>query len=919
MWSLGPIGFFAPWALLGLAALPLVWWLVRFLPPSPRHVRFPASRFLFNADRDQPQQRSSIWWILLMRLVAVAAVIVAAAEPVAQPEAALESSGPVVIVIDDGWSAAPGWSTRRDIARSLIARAEREDRPVMLLSTTPGEAGRFDPPAFTSIADARRKVDAMRPKPWPSEPAKALAPLFDSDSSVSKAGRIFWLSDGIDPDGANGHAGALVERLMRIGPVTYYRPGKGNGAILLRAEEGSSLALSARLTRSSEAEAFVHSVIAYDENGIALGRAPAEFAPGQVSTIATFDLPLEIRNRVTWLAVEGHVAVGAVALLDDRWRRRTVGLVGAGGTGDDQPLLSGQHYVAKALALGHEVVDGSLDELIDSGAPVIAVVDPGTVTPDIADRLRGWIEDGGVLLVFAGPRFADAAVATGAGDAAGWSSLLPVKLRQGDRAIGGAMSWLQPATVAGFGSDSPFLGLQVPGDIRVNRQVLAEPEIGIEQRTWARLSDGTPLVTGRAIGKGWTSLVHVTANAEWSNLPFSGLFVEMMSRITALSHKTSAGSRERVLSPISILDGFGSLQPAPGSVASITSAELPHTAPSPRHPPGYYGDQQERRALNVSDNVADPVPVIGLPPAVEQRSYIADREQPIAPWLLGLVFVLMVGDLLASLWLRGYLGWRAAPSGARVSAGVLLAAVLLPSPVLADGHEPLSDLIEAASHTRIAYIETGDREIDQVTYIGLSSLGQVLWQRTAVELAEPVAIDPAVDELAFYPLIYWPVAATSEVPTNSTARRINAYLETGGMILFDAKSTDSEVADLVTRIADILDVPRLAPVPNDHVLSRSFYLLGEFPGRWAGRPVWIAPAANRVNDGVAPIIAGSHDWAAAWATDEFQEPLFAVVPGGERQRELAFRFGVNLMMYALTGNYKEDQVHIPSIMQRLGQ
>lgn len=919
MLSLGPVGFFAPWALLGLAALPVVWWLVRFLPPSPRHVWFPAARFLFNADRDQPQQRSSVWWILAMRLIAVAAIIIAAAEPVAQPEASLEASGPVVIVMDDGWAAAPGWSTRRDIARNLVSRAEREDRPVMLVPTAPGKVGHFEPPAFVSVAEARRMIDAMQPKPWPSNTAAALAPLFVPGSPLDKAGRVFWLSDGIEPAGHEGQTAALVERLMRIGPVTYYRPGSGNGALLLKAEEGSGLKLSARLFRESTTDAFVHSVVAYDEDGIALGRAPAEFVPGQQSAAATFDLPIEIRNRVTWVSVDGQAAVGTVALLDDRWRRKTVGLAGAGGTGDDQPLLSGQHYVAKALNEAHEVVDGSLDELIDVGPPVIVVVDPGTVAPDVLERLRTWIEGGGVLLTFAGPRFADAAVAGGQTDAGGWLPLLPVKLRQGDRAIGGAMSWRQPATIAGFGPESPFFGLDVPGDIRVSRQVLAEPDIDIERRTWAKLSDGTPLVTGRAIGKGWTALVHVTANAEWSNLPFSGLYVEMLNRITALSQKSSAGSRDRILSPVSVLDGFGSLQPAPGSVAAFTSGELADTMPSPRHPPGYYGDDQERRALNLADNLADLVSVTGLPEAVEQRAYIADRERPIGPWLLGLAFLLMIGDLLASLWLRGYLGWRSAPTGPAVSAGFLFAALLIPVPAVADGHDSMSRMIEAASHTRIAYIESGDREVDQVTYIGLESLGQILWQRTAVDLAEPVAIDPAFDELAFYPLIYWPVAATSEVPTSATALRINAYLENGGMILFDAKSTDGAVADLVGRIADALDVPQLAPVPDNHVLSRSFYLLPEFPGRWAGRPVWIAPADNRVNDGVAPIIAGSHDWAAAWAADEFQEPLFAVVPGGERQRELAYRFGVNLMMYALTGNYKEDQVHIPSIMQRLGQ
>ena len=73
------------------------------------------------------------------------------------------------------------------------------------------------------------------------------------------------------------------------------------------------------------------------------------------------------------------------------------------------------------------------------------------------------------------------------------------------------------------------------------------------------------------------------------------------------------------------------------------------------------------------------------------------------------------------------------------------------------------------------------------------------------------------------------------------------------------------------------------------------------------------------NDRVSSLVIGGNDWAAAWATDEMHKPLVLPTPGGARQRELAYRFGINLVMYALTGNYKSDQVHIPAILERLGQ
>jgi hypothetical protein len=102
------------------------------------------------------------------------------------------------------------------------------------------------------------------------------------------------------------------------------------------------------------------------------------------------------------------------------------------------------------------------------------------------------------------------------------------------------------------------------------------------------------------------------------------------------------------------------------------------------------------------------------------------------------------------------------------------------------------------------------------------------------------------------------------------------------------------------------------------VLTKSFYLLQDFPGRSAGGEVWVEEGSGD-GDGVSAVVIGGNDWAGAWATDDGGQPLFAVVPGGERQREMAYRYGVNLVMYALTGNYKADQVHVPAILERLGQ
>jgi hypothetical protein len=234
---------------------------------------------------------------------------------------------------------------------------------------------------------------------------------------------------------------------------------------------------------------------------------------------------------------------------------------------------------------------------------------------------------------------------------------------------------------------------------------------------------------------------------------------------------------------------------------------------------------------------------------------------------------------------------------------------------------------------------TGDPRIDDVAQAGLRGLGERLWERTSIEPESPIGVDIERDELAFFPFLYWPVTANQQLPSANAYRKLNDYLRTGGLILFDTRDSDvagaggtSAESQHLQRIAAGLSIPPLEPVPQDHVLTRTFYLLQDFPGRFGGAPVWVEaapPDAEQVegmpfrnlNDGVTPVVIGGNDWASAWAVDDMGVPMFPVGRGfaGERQREMANRFGINLIMHVLTGNYKSDQVHVPALLERLGQ
>jgi hypothetical protein len=443
--------------------------------------------------------------------------------------------------------------------------------------------------------------------------------------------------------------------------------------------------------------------------------------------------------------------------------------------------------------------------------------------------------------------------------------------------------------------------------VEIRSQVLAEPSLDLASRIWASLADGTPLVTAKRQGKGWVVLIHTGADAQWSNLPLSGLFVDMLRRVVALSQGLAPVVTAQGLAPTELLDGFGHLAPAKGAAAALNAGDKP----GPRHPPGFYGPADGRQAFNLAPHLAAPKPLAVLP-GVTRMGLEGQRVQhDLTATFLSIALALAIIDGLVSLYLRGGLR-RAVP---------LLLLGWIAVPVQA------AEAVDAALDMRLACFKTYDAALDRDCLAGLKGLSQVIAVRSTANLAEPVAVDPERDPVVFYPLLYWRISPRQRALSAMALERLNAYMAHGGMVVLDTgdegqagAGPDTAELNRLRVLVQGLNLPPLVPLAPDHVLNRAFYLLKESPGRWDGTTLWIeAPGATAANDGVSPVVLGGNDWAGAWAVDEHGRPLHPVVPGGERQREMAYRFGVNLVMYALTGNYKADQVHLPAIMERLGR
>ncbi|MCX7305783.1 MAG: DUF4159 domain-containing protein [Hyphomicrobiales bacterium] len=939
-----PLSFGFPAILWGLLALPVIWWLLRLTPPKPQTEVFPPLRILARVLRKEETPHQSPWWLTLLRLLMAALVVLALADPIWNPRERLPTGGSALaLVIDNGWASARDWDRRVATARRLIADANATASPVLLAFTAEkpnAEIGPFD------AAAALDKLNAAEARPVPVDRPAVYARVSATLEQLPNAS-VAVLADGLAAPGDD----AAFKALLAHGPgqVLWAVPDRLDMVALTASDNDVAGFTLSAVRPSGDPAPRQLTVGAFDDKGRRIADATVTFSAGESVGKGQVAVPFELRNDFASIAIDGEQQAAGVRVLDENSKRRRVGLISQSEADQAQPLLSPLYYITRALQPFADLVEPSsqdlaeaIPEILEQKPAMIVMADVGTIPGAAREKLVEWVRNGGTLVRFAGSRLAAAG---------NDEDLLPVRLRLGERSMGGALSWTTPQPVTDFPSNGPFADLSPPSEVTVTRQVLAEPTSDIVERTWASLADGTPLVTGATSGKGTLVLFHVTPEATWSTLPISGSFVEMLRRIVQLARNqgsvaTNGEGRPASLAPFLMIAADGTLVP-PTPDARPLATESGSRPVTIENPPGLYGGEEGVMAHNLLNSDATLAPLVrpDMSAPLTELRYAVDESRDLKGPLVAAALALMVLDTLAVFWMGGVFSRR--PRNASRTAGAADAIALLValglaffSPDIAraqDARPGDEEAMAATAKTRIAYVITGDSSIDSISRAGLTGLSRFLIEKTALEPGDPAGVDIAKDELSFYPLIYWPIDPNAAMPAQEAIARVDAYMQAGGTVLFDTRDQYSTGIDAgsaspaTERLRDILsnlNVPPLEPVPADHVLKKSFFILPEFPGRFNGSPLWVEASLEaqnldnrpvRTGDGVTPIMITANDFAGAWAIDASGAPMLPTVPSDPMQRIYALRSGVNIMMYMLTGNYKSDQVHVPVLLERLGQ
>lgn len=926
------MSFASPLLLLGLLSLPIIWWLLRITPPSPRKELFPPLRFLPKLTNQQETAKHTPWWLLLLRLTMAALIIIALARPIwSQKPITLSGSQPLALMIDNGWASAKEWKKRVSVAQTLLTQAERHQKDVYFLATAENDTSHLGPYPAKVI---KQQLIHLSPRPLPVNRIDALKKLIEITKGIPLD--VAYLSDGLQTND-DDQAFALIEQLK---PKTFLWYSADISSLTgITAIENDNGNIAARIIRSTTHGTASTTLSLHDSNNQLLGQFTTNFSEGETTALVPFNIPLELRNDIAWIKINNQAHAAATFLIDSHNRINRVALLSPNINEMAQPLLSPFYYIIKALQNHTQLItaDGKelsidIDHLLKQNPSVFIMGDIVNMSEEAEKKLSDFVNKGGTLIRFVGENLSTAEH---------HDSLLPVPLRPGKRLLGSIMSWTKPQKLAPFTKNSLFFDLSFPEDVTVSRQILAEPSPDLFEKTWLSLSDGTPLITAAKRGKGTLILIHVAPDPTWSNLPLSGFFAQMLQKLITLSayentNPTHIKKETTIQNPWRTITTDGQLQTPPSYVAPLILDTKNPPLPSYRTPPGLYGVKNNFYALNLFNPSSRLLEQSSLPFLNKSPLSYDTKEKHLIGPLLGLVLLLFAFDNFLVLGMGGTFFFNRRNHALlflplTISLIVLFSHVPTVHAQNTENHD--ETIVQAAGATHLAYIITHNHEIDATSKSGLEALSQFIAERTMLSPGSVIALNLDKDELAFYPLIYWPIDANSPVPTQKSLEKINHFMKHGGTILFDTRDQINTNLDLegtatpatqkLRAIIKGLNIPTIEPASTDHVVARSFYIMPDFPGLYRGSPLWVeSSSTNKKNknslasgDNVSSLLITANNFAGAWALNEKGMWKYPLIPNDPMQRLWAFRAGLNIVLYVLTGNYKADQIHVPALLE----
>lgn len=904
MGALLNITFLNPWLLAAFITLPLLYFVLRMLPPPPKDIVLATTRFLEKLTTQKRTTSKTPWWILLLRMLILACFILAFAHPVIKPDQEIRISNPLLLVLDNDWAAAQNWDQIRDSAANVIATAADADIPVALALTTPA-IGQTNPRLFPleDAQSALNRLPSLTPMPYEGTPDELVGLLNDSPLQMNDMDVVF-ISSGVRTQGSQ----ALIQMLASFTNAHLITPEPAELPFTLsqdqiRLAKGRTEFMIERVAPAAPSQNFT--ILGQDTRDIITAQYNGQFSGNALA--ATLDISEQQEEDIRPVArykIAGQSHAASLILQSGTPQQKRVGIATKEGQNPDLSLTQATSYLSKALSPYAKVSFDTAQQLVEKTSSYEVLIFPDVNTLELRqlDALEKWIAQGGILIRFSG-------------DAMAQRDILPVatKMQLGVRALGGDITWEDAPTLDAFPSTSPLYGLEIRDRLTIRKQLLADPALLDENYVWAFLSDNTPFITARQIDNGFVTVIHTSADPSWSDFPLTGLYVDILQRIldladSPLSAFNAEDNARGLFKPLAVLDGTGQLKNNTAllnNLAGFDASNLENIRPSSLTPPGLYSFQGKIVALNLGARLPALKPISALASSFTSSSQLTNEARyDFKPALLKLAIALFALDWLLMIYLMRFSG-RSLRRIAPLALIITLCVLLSDTPAYAQDESDLPYIQDV----HFAYVETRDLTLNTTVERGLENLIDVLVARTSIEPVSVVPINLNEDPILFYPFLYWRVAPLAEPLSAEAKTKIQNYMSNGGLIIVDfgnPAAIDFGATEMQSFLQTLegVTLPPLRQIEDAHALKRSFYLLDTMYGAYSSPTTWVSYDSENPDTSVAALILGGNDWASAWArgTDD-----------------MAMRTGVNMTMYALTGNYKTDQLHLETILERLGQ
>ena len=893
------INFGNTFALIGLLSLPIIFFIVKLYPPTPREKKYSSFFLLKDILKTNNTKSKFPLWLLILRLLLCLLIIIFFSDPYLKKTSTTENYKNYVIIADNGWSITSNYQNYKNIIKDISIEAENHNKELHIYFSSLEKITK--PNIFKHHNEVMEFIS--RNAPLAQQTFRKNLNKILEQNNYFKSSKVFYIFSNFDSGSLLAQNktlslikenNSLIEIINPIKKITFIKE------LNIKKEK-----LELKIQRKGYYANNDFTLKIFGDNSDVLFEKKYTFKSNlnEYKLLETF--PLEVINQFFKIKILNESHAGATFYLDDYGKRVAIGLVAEDEISSEKPLLSPIYYIKKSLDQNHSIHIASIKKILEEKKSIIFLPSNNKVSKTDKKRLKNWVNKGGVLV-----RFSDKNIINQKNLYLDEKNYFP-SLRR----IAKDFSIQEKLSITPFKKNKLLSSLEIPNDLVFEKQLIIDNHKS-DIVVLASLEDQSPLITMKYVGSGKVILFHVTSNNEWSNLPLSSLFKDIISKLLLVPLEQKIEYSEEMSMKFRI-NSYGELASPIKTYYYKNSDFLKENYPSFRNPAGIYENENLSIALNLSGNFNTESFFSNIDEKFLIKSNYEKSVFQLKNYILVLIFITFFLDMLINILLKNNVLLIKFFKNIRISTFLLVFLIILPIHRKIDASENYNNLF-------LAYVKTDNKLFNQIAFSGLNNLKSYLIKRTSISPKGVKEIDIINDKILYFPLIYWKVADNINNLEEKTVKKIRNYLNTGGIILFDiiessrsGSSTNEYALEKIKALFSDLGIEKLEQISKDHTIARSYYLLKNFPGRFDNRNLLIDTDNLDSKDGVSSVIVGSNDWTGAWAVDNNNYPLYQVVPGGDRQREISFRFGINLMMYALTGNYKSDQVHNKSILERL--